>query len=423
VVSLNLVNSYTSKQSEGVAEMSLPGAGGGSGNPQASDKMSIHVREDSDKDLLRLFDHALHNTPLAGGMKPMKERNLPASFWQPPPMGSKSHSRENSLDGGLLPPSHHSRANSCPATLQQTLAVAAQHQQVAGGVQHSHTRHQSFDVGGGCDAPLPPGWEMAKTPNGTLYFMNHITRTTQWEDPRKTMKIEMLAGLPGGTDSSRAAGSPVSEQQQQKQQQQLGPLKDGWEQTFTPQGTAYFIHHPSKRTTWEDPRLLKAGGVAMAQQHPRLERLASDRLRIMKKLGMQGEDRGQTNSAAEAVSQAGEMLRRQSLSDQQGQQQEQFVGRGDPTEVHNRQESADSGLGGMGSNCNLGIIQEDMVMETMETDLDTTLTESTNHDRQETGGGMDTDELIPTIPELGGEFSTDYIHTILNPNKDSSTWL
>ena len=98
-------------------------------------------------------------------------------------------------------------------------------------------------------------------------------------------------------------------------------------------------------------------------------------------------------------------------------------GRVEPTEVHNRQESADSGLGGMGSNCNLGIIQEDMVMENMETDLDTTLTETTNHDRQENGGGMDTDELIPTIPELGGEFSTDYIQNILNPSKDSPTWL
>ena len=43
-------------------------------------------------------------------------------------------------------------------------------------------------------------------------------------------------------------------------------------------------------------------------------------------------------------------------------------------ELHNRQESADSGLG-MGSNFNLGSIPEDISgMESMETDLDTTLT-------------------------------------------------
>ena len=40
-----------------------------------------------------------------------------------------------------------------------------------------------------------------------------------------------------------------------------------------------------------------------------------------------------------------------------------------------RQESTDSGLG-MGSNFNLGVISEDVGMESMETDLDTTLTEA-----------------------------------------------
>ena len=50
-------------------------------------------------------------------------------------------------------------------------------------------------------------------------------------------------------------------------------------------------------------------------------------------------------------------------------------------ELHNRQESADSGLG-MGSNFNLGSIPEDVSgMESMETDLDTTL----SVDRAQTG--------------------------------------
>lgn len=32
--------------------------------------------------------------------------------------------------------------------------------------------------------PLPEGWEQAKTPEGELYFINHLTRTTSWFDPR-----------------------------------------------------------------------------------------------------------------------------------------------------------------------------------------------------------------------------------------------
>merc|ERR1719348_2179414 len=91
------------------------------------------------------------------------------------------------------------------------------------------------------------------------------------------------------------------------------------------------------------------------------------------------------------MSQAQEMMMRHSLSEFQGQQ----------TEVHNRQESTDSGLG-MGSNCNLGIIQEDMVMENMDTqDLDTTLTAETGG---QTGtpsqGGMETEELMPSLQGL-----------------------
>ena len=32
--------------------------------------------------------------------------------------------------------------------------------------------------------PLPNGWQEAKTENGDCYYINHLTRTTQWEDPR-----------------------------------------------------------------------------------------------------------------------------------------------------------------------------------------------------------------------------------------------
>ena len=62
--------------------------------------------------------------------------------------------------------------------------------------QNLHLRQQSYDVGGGDDmGPLPPGWEMAKAPNGQIYFMNHITKTTQWEDPRKVRFNAIVAKL------------------------------------------------------------------------------------------------------------------------------------------------------------------------------------------------------------------------------------
>ncbi|KAJ6510394.1 hypothetical protein C8R45DRAFT_799033, partial [Mycena sanguinolenta] len=32
--------------------------------------------------------------------------------------------------------------------------------------------------------PLPPGWELRRTPTNRVYFADHNTRTTTWDDPR-----------------------------------------------------------------------------------------------------------------------------------------------------------------------------------------------------------------------------------------------
>ncbi|RWS07506.1 NEDD4-like E3 ubiquitin-protein ligase WWP1, partial [Leptotrombidium deliense] len=32
--------------------------------------------------------------------------------------------------------------------------------------------------------PLPPGWEKRVDSTDRVYFVNHNTKTTQWEDPR-----------------------------------------------------------------------------------------------------------------------------------------------------------------------------------------------------------------------------------------------
>ena len=35
--------------------------------------------------------------------------------------------------------------------------------------------------------PLPAGWEKTETKGGQKYYINHITESTQWEDPRITL--------------------------------------------------------------------------------------------------------------------------------------------------------------------------------------------------------------------------------------------
>ncbi|XP_061775951.1 NEDD4-like E3 ubiquitin-protein ligase WWP2 isoform X2 [Nerophis ophidion] len=70
---------------------------------------------------------------------------------------------------------------------------------------------------------LPPGWEKRQD-NGKMYFVNHNTRTTQWDDPRTQGMIKEH------------------------------PLPPGWEMKYTAEGVRYFVDHNSRTTTFKDPR-------------------------------------------------------------------------------------------------------------------------------------------------------------------------
>nr|XP_017094179.1 transcriptional coactivator yorkie isoform X4 [Drosophila bipectinata] len=55
--------------------------------------------------------------------------------------------------------------------------------------QTVHKKQRSYDVVSPIQlqllrGALPPGWEQAKTNDGQIYYLNHTTKTTQWEDPR-----------------------------------------------------------------------------------------------------------------------------------------------------------------------------------------------------------------------------------------------
>lgn len=150
----------------------------------------VRVDQDSETDLQALFDTVLKPDGKKPLQLPLRMRQLPKSFFNPPSTGSKSpsisHSRENSGDsafgtaapgpsscvtggGGSMP--LHSRAHSSPASLQQTYAVGAAKQQQQ---QQQHVKQRSYDVS--CSAidelgPLPQGWEQARTPEGQIYFL------------------------------------------------------------------------------------------------------------------------------------------------------------------------------------------------------------------------------------------------------------
>merc|ERR1712045_876451 len=141
------------------------------------------------------------------------------------------------------------------------------------------------------------------------------------------------------------------------------------------------------------------------------------------------------------LQQAQEMLMRHSLNDPNvggptvgfndpilttAQQQQQQA------DLHNRQESADSGLG-MGSSFNLGSIPEDISgIESMDTgDLDTTLTgDNTNVASSTARPDTVQDHLLTSLPSDLGEMSTDLMESFLetsqqgnDPNNPNPIWL
>ncbi|EFX70433.1 hypothetical protein DAPPUDRAFT_328360 [Daphnia pulex] len=417
----------------------------------------VHIRGDSDSELQALFDSVLKPDAHRPLQLPFRLRNLPDSFFKPPPTGSKSpsvasnsHSRENSTDSGhfALNPSpsaniHHSRAHSSPASLQQTLAAGQQRP------VHQHLKQQSCDLT--LDHfPLPEGWEQAKTPQGQVYFLNHLTQTTTWEDPRKKLlqqQIQPLSPAPPpnmvappllSAVTAPVAGSnaaAVLAASQQALTQALGPLPDGWEQAVTPEGELYFIDHHTRKTSWFDPRL------PIHMQKPPMVHAAGTQsaaaLQQQQQITQQPAASGtsqQTLTPAQAAQQQLRLQRLQQEQDRLRQRQQEIIAM---MERETRQESADSGLG-MGGSYSLPHTPEDF-LASMDDTMDTLGPASVGtvdmNDMNDMNGGLEagdlpahmdtTDDLVPTL-DLGEELSTDILNDVLlNSNKVDNvlTWL
>uniref|UniRef100_A0ACB8EAF1 NEDD4-like E3 ubiquitin-protein ligase wwp2 n=1 Tax=Sphaerodactylus townsendi TaxID=933632 RepID=A0ACB8EAF1_9SAUR len=103
----------------------------------------------------------------------------------------------------------------------------SQRSQLQGAMQHFSQRFLYQSSGAPSDndplGPLPPGWEKRQD-NGRVYYVNHNTRTTQWEDPRTQGMIQEPA------------------------------LPPGWEMKYTSEGVCYFVDHNTRTTTFKDPR-------------------------------------------------------------------------------------------------------------------------------------------------------------------------
>ncbi|XP_011871979.1 PREDICTED: transcriptional coactivator YAP1 [Vollenhovia emeryi] len=341
----------------------------------------------------------------------------------------------------------HPRAHSSPASLQQTYASAQQAPQHAPqphARHHHHQKQRSYDVISTVDdlGPLPHGWEQARTPEGQIYFLNHVTRTTTWEDPRKTAAAANVAAVAAAVESSKSTP--------------LGPLPDGWEQARTAEGEIYFINHQSRTTSWFDPRIpvhLQRSPTSNAML-PQAWQLQQTTGSIQSNQSLQAACQQKIRLHSLQMERERLKLRQQEIIRQQELMRPSTTDAPmDPflssiNEQHARQESADSGLG-LGSAYSLPQTSDDF---NMDENMDGTserhcalndLTKRLYRSHKYINGGapMDTpelslsdnidstDDLLPSL-QLNEEFSTDIlddVQSLINPNptkpENVLTWL
>lgn len=246
-----------------------------SGNPlqPLPGQQVIHVAKDLDTDLEALFNSVMNPKPSS-----WRNKHLPESFFKEPDSGS--HSRQSSTDSGSHPPrlqAQHVRSHSSPASLQLPAGALGAPNPAR---HHSHIRHQSFDVAE--ELPLPPGWEMAYTPNGQKYFLNHIEKITTWHDPRKNMTPSVTQM---GLHNQASNNANIQQRSMALSQPNLVLTQQAHQQHLQQQQVPVQVQVQGSQQQSPQP-MMNMSSPMSAQQHQqkmRLQRIQMERERIQRR--------------------------------------------------------------------------------------------------------------------------------------------
>ncbi|KAM6356403.1 WW domain-containing transcription regulator protein 1 [Chroicocephalus ridibundus] len=372
----------------------------------------IHVTQDLDTELEALFNAVMNPKPSS-----WRKKILPESFFKEPDSGS--HSRQSSTDSGGPPPrpaaAQHVRSHSSPASLLGSGPAP----------QHAHLRQRSYDVTD--ELPLPPGWEMALTPMGQRYFLNHIEKITTWQDPRKTMNqpLNHMSHHPAATSTPVPQRSMAMSQPNlvMNHQHQITPSTAMSQQSRPPQAPqAGLLNLPSALTTQQQQQQkLRLQRIQMERERIRMrqEELLRQEAALCRQLPMDSESMAPVQTAVNTPAMT------QDMRPITNNGSDPFLNSGP---YHSREQSTDSGLG---LGCySIPTTPEDFLSNVDEMDTGETIAQTTmNINPQQTRFPDFLDCLPGTNVDLGTLESEDLIpilndvESVLNKNEPFLTWL
>ncbi|CAM9444576.1 unnamed protein product, partial [Hapterophycus canaliculatus] len=135
------------------------------------------------------------------------------------------------------------------------------------------------------------GWGRSVTPNGELYYVNHVKKTTTWARPQWTGSDEgderEQPSCDAPTSYDEETGQSESIKSTRSRRDVLGnvvestgpPLPPGWEERMSAEGKVFFINHNDRTTHWTrpDPPLIHPDEPPAAAEDVPLSEMAASR--------------------------------------------------------------------------------------------------------------------------------------------------
>lgn len=115
------------------------------------------------------------------------DHNTRATTWHPPPQNASVPPPRPVV----APPAAQPVAQSAPTVVPQTPAIT--HRPT---IAQAPPRPNASETAPYADVPLPLGWEERRTAEGRPYFVDHHTRTTTWTDPRRSLPQQTTVPIP-----------------------------------------------------------------------------------------------------------------------------------------------------------------------------------------------------------------------------------